>query len=258
MNKIFDSHAHYNNERFLQNFNDVMKHLKNNNVGYVLNCAWDLESSILALEQSESTDFMYASAGFHPSEADSATSDRLAKVKSLAENNSKIVAIGEAGLDYYYDDAPSQKEQKETFIAQIKIANDLDLPLIIHTRDAMKDTLDILNEHPVKSGVVHCYSGSAESCKELVKMGFYIGFTGVITFKNAKRAIESLKVVPLDRLLIETDCPYMAPEPMRGKTSDSSMLIYIAQKIGEILEISTEEVIRITTENAKRLYKIEN
>ncbi len=256
MNKIFDSHAHYNNERFLDNFDGIMKKLRENNVGYILNCAWDLESSVLALKQSEQTDFMYASAGFHPSEADSATNERLNKVKILAKENKKIVAIGESGLDYYYDDAPSEKEQKEAFIAQIKIANELDLPLIIHTRDAMKDTIDILNEYPVKSGVVHCYSGSAESCKELVKMGFYIGFTGVITFKNAKRAIDSLKVVPLDRLLIETDCPYMAPEPMRGKTSDSSMLIYIAQKIGEILDIDTDEIIKITTENAKRLYKI--
>ncbi len=256
MEKMFDSHAHYNNERFINNFDSMMKKLKENNVGYVLNCAWDLDSSILALKQSEKTDFMYVAAGFHPSEADSATKDNLSKIKELAKNNEKIVAIGEAGLDYYYDDCPSEKEQKEAFIEQIKIANELDLPLIIHTRDAMKDTIDILNEYPAKSGVVHCYSGSSESCKELVKMGFYIGFTGVITFKNAKRAIESLKVVPLDRLLIETDCPYMSPEPMRGKTSDSSMLIFIAEKIAEILNMETSEIIKITTENAKKLYNI--
>ncbi len=256
MIKIFDSHAHYNSHRYYENYDEMIKKIKNSRVGYVLNCAWDYDSSVLALKQSEELDFMYASAGFHPSDADRATKENLLKVKELAKNNKKIVAIGEAGLDYYYEDRPSDKEQKEAFIEQIKIANELDLPLIIHTRDAMKDTLDILTEHPVKSGVIHCYSGSAESCKELVKMGFYIGFTGVITFKNAKKAVESLKVVPLDRLLIETDCPYMAPEPMRGKTSDSTMLEFIAAKIAEILEMETDEIIKITTDNAKRLYKV--
>ena len=163
------------------------------------------------LEQAKKEDFMYCAVGIHPENAEEILKpDSLETLKKLAAD-SKVKAIGECGLDYHYEDAPEKDIQKQAFIRQIDLANELDLPMIIHTRDAMADTIDILTAHPLKNGVIHCYSGSRESCKQLIKMGFYIGFTGVITFKNARRAIESMKVVPLDKLLIETDCPYMEP-----------------------------------------------
>lgn len=256
MEKIFDSHSHYNDNSFKDDYKEVLKHIRESGVGNVVNVGADIHSSRLAAKQAFESDFMYFSAGIHPADAIQARDDEImAEIEDMLRHP-KAVAVGEAGLDYYYDDGWSKEVQKEAFIKQIKLANKLDKPLIIHTRDAMRDTLDILNEYPLKSGVVHCYSGSRESCKQLVKMGLYIGFTGVVTFKNARRALESLKTVPLDRLLMETDCPYMAPEPNRGKRCDSSMLHFTARKMADELGITKEEIIRITRENAKRLFKI--
>ncbi len=257
MNKIFDSHAHFNDAQFIEDYDDLISRIKQSDVGYVLNCAWDYDSSVLAIKQSEKEDFMYASVGIHPHEATTATDEMIEKLRELAKHE-KVVAIGEGGLDYYYEDRATDEEQKSAFIKQINLANETNLPLIMHSRDAMKDTIDILKENPVNSGVVHCFSGSAESCKILTDMGLYISFNGVITFPNARRAIESLKVVPLDKLLIETDCPYMAPIPHRGKKCDSTMLPFIIEKIASEIGISTQELIKITTENAKRLYKIKD
>ncbi len=256
MEKIFDSHAHYNDDSFKKDYNEILQHIQNSGVGLVMNVGADINSSRLALKQAKENDFMVCSVGIHPHDAIQARDeDIMAELESMAMDN-KVHAIGEAGLDYHYDDSWSPQVQKEAFIRQIKLANKLDKPLIIHTREAMQDTLDILNEYPLKNGVVHCYSGSRESCKTLVKMGMYIGFTGVITFKNARRALDSLKVVPLDRLLIETDCPYMAPEPNRGKRCDSSMLHFIAQRIADELGMTKDEIIKITNENARRLFNI--
>ena len=235
MNTIFDSHSHYNDDSFKNDYKEVLKHIQDMGVGTVVNVGADIHSSRLAVKQAMENDFMYCSVGIHPHDAIQARDEAImAEIEEMIANP-KVVAVGEAGLDYHYDDSWSPEVQKEAFIKQIELANKYNKPLIIHTRDAMQDTLEILNEHPLKSGVVHCYSGSRESCKTLVKMGLYIGFTGVITFKNARRALESMKVVPLDRLLIETDCPYMAPEPNRGKRCDSSMLHYVAQKMADEL-----------------------
>ncbi len=256
MEKIFDSHAHYNDDRFKSDYKEILQYIQDNGVGLVMNVGADIQSSRLALKQANENDFMYCSIGIHPHDAIQARDEKImAEIEAMIQEK-KCVAVGEAGLDYYYDDSWSAEVQKEAFIRQIRLSNKYKKPLIIHTRDAMRDTLEILREHPLENGVVHCYSGSRESCKELVKMGLYIGFTGVITFKNARRALESLKVVPLDRLLMETDCPYMAPEPNRGKRCDSSMLHFVAQKMADELGLEKDEIIRITRENAKRLFNI--
>lgn len=256
MEKIFDSHSHYNDKSFVDDYPRILSQIQRRGVGNVINVGADIKSSRLALKQARENDFMYCSIGIHPEDARQGLDDNIMDELEEMLADPKAVAVGEAGLDYHYPERASNEVQRRTFVRQIRLANKLDKPLIVHTRDAMADTLDIFNEHPVKSGVIHCYSGSRESCKTLVKMGFYIGFTGVITFKNARRAIESLKVVPLDRLLIETDCPYMAPEPNRGKRCDSSMLHFTAQKIADELGLTKEEIIKITNENAKRLFRV--
>lgn len=256
MGKIFDSHCHYNDDAFKSDYNEILNHIQENGVGTVVNVGASIESSRLALKQALENDFMYCSVGIHPEDASQALDENIMSELAEMRKNPKVVAIGEAGLDYHYDDAYPSEIQKEAFIKQIELSNKIDKPLIVHTRDAMQDTMEIFKKHPVKKGVVHCYSGSRESCKELLKLGFYIGFTGVVTFKNARRALESLKVVPLDKLLIETDCPYMAPEPNRGKRCDSSMLNFTAQKIADELGMSKDDIISITEENAKRFYNI--
>ena len=256
MSKIFDSHSHYNDNAFNDDVDNVIAGIQRRGVGTVVNVGADIHFCRKAKEQAEKYDFMYFSRGIHPESADEAKSDEImAEIERLL-SHPKAVAVGEAGLDYHYDDRHSDDVQKYAFIKQIELANKTGKPLIIHTRDAMEPTLQILQQHKPHSRVIHCYSGSRESCKQLVKMGFYIGFTGVVTFKNARRAIESLQVVPRDRLLIETDCPYMAPVPHRGERCDSSMLHFTAQKIGEVLGLSKEEVITITEENAKRFYNL--
>lgn len=256
MEKIFDSHSHYNDKSFRGDLDRVLRHIQREGVGYAVNVGYDLESSKQALEMARANDFMYCAVGIHPDSAPDALDDGVMNELRILAQNERTVAIGESGLDYHYDDSPDREIQKQAFIRHIELANEVGKPLIIHTRDAMKDTIDILTRHPLNSGVIHCYSGSRESAKQLVNMGFYIGFTGVITFKNARRALESMKVVPKDRLLIETDCPYMAPEPFRGKRCDSSLLNYTIQKMADELNMTKEEAIEMTAENAKRLFKI--
>ena len=258
MEKIFDSHSHYNNSAFSEDYNALMQHLKDTGVGYVMNCGSSVQASRKALEQSETSDFMCFSAGIHPLDIEDDTCDAdFEEIEKMAAHP-KCKAIGEIGLDYHYDDAAEPQKQKEAFIRQLDMAVKLDMPVIIHIREAMQDSLEILKMYKGRvRGVIHCFSGSAESCKELVKMGYYIGFTGVVTFKNARKALEAMKVVPFDRLLIETDCPYMAPEPYRGKRCDSSMLHQVAQKIADELGKTKEEVLAQTYENAARLFEIE-
>ena len=258
MEKIFDSHSHYNNSAFNEDYDALMQHLKDNGVGYVMNCGSSVDASRKAMEQSHKSDFMCFSAGIHPLDIEPETCDAdFDEIEKLA-TDPKCKAIGEIGLDYHYDDAAEPQKQKEAFIRQLDMAVKLDMPVIIHIREAMQDSLEILKMYKGKvRGVVHCFSGSAESCRELVKMGYYIGFTGVVTFKNARKALEAMKVVPFDKLLIETDCPYMAPEPFRGKRCDSSMLHQVAQKIADELGRTKEEVIAQTFENAARLFEID-
>ncbi len=257
MKKIFDSHSHYNNEAFDNDYDVLMQHLKENEVGYIMNCGSNISSSRKAMQQSQNSDFMCFCAGIHPLDIDENISDAdFDEIENMAlDNNCK--AIGEIGLDYHYDDSVSPEIQKAVFIKQLDLAVKLNMPVIIHIREAMGDALEILKVYEGNlNGVIHCFSGSAESCKELVKMGFYIGFTGVVTFKNARKSLEALKVVPFDRLLIETDCPYMAPEPFRGKRCDSSMLHKVAEKIASELGKSKDEVLSQTFSNAATLFNI--
>lgn len=256
MKKIFDSHSHYNDEAFKEDLPIIFSKLEESGIGNILNCGYDLSSSKKALQQANQYNFVYSSAGYHPQDADKFDEYAYQEIKKLLAEE-KVVAVGEIGLDYYYDDAPDREVQKNTFKKQLQLARECNKPVIIHTRDAMADTIEILKPYAGKlDGVIHCYSGSAESCRELVKMGFYIGFTGVVTFKNARRALESLKEVPLDRILVETDCPYMAPEPNRGKRCDSTMLNFTVEKIAQELGIAKEDVISKTCENANRLFRI--
>jgi TatD DNase family protein len=256
MSGIFDSHCHYNDPAFSQDYDNVLKEIKESGIKYIVNVGADISSSRTCVLQAEKCDFMFASVGIHPQDADQGQNEAvIEELKQLAALP-KVVAIGEAGLDYHYDEMFPVEIQKQVFIKQIKLANELNKPLIIHSRDAMEDTINILKKYHLKKGVVHCYSGSRESCKQLIRMGLYIGFTGVVTFKNARKAIESLKVVPLDRLLIETDCPYMAPEPFRGKRCDSSMLHLTAEKIAEELNVSKECIVNTTYTNGVNFYGI--
>jgi TatD DNase family protein len=252
---IFDSHAHYDDEAFNEDRDKVIQGLGDNGVIGVLNCGASIESARMSVELSNKYDFIYSAVGVHPEHADMVNGEVIEELRSLAQN-SKVKAIGEIGLDYYYDENPSREIQKTAFKLQMKLAKELKLPVVIHDRDAHKDTLDILREFPEVIGVVHCFSGSVEFAKECLKLGYYIGFTGVITFKNAVKIIEVARVVPMDRMLVETDCPYMAPTPYRGKRNQSDYIKYIIEKIAEIKELTTGEIEDATVINVKRLLDI--
>lgn len=254
MNPLYDTHAHLNDRMFDIDRDEVIQKIRNSNVGLVNNIAYDIESSHTAIALAEKYDFIYATVGVHPSDVFSMTKQDIDTLRELAKHP-KVVAIGEIGLDYHYDDADPEA-QKFWLRAQLDLAKELDMPIVIHDRDSKGDCLSILKEKNISKAVVHCFSGSAETAKELVKMGLYISFTGVVTFKNARRAIEALKAIPIERLFIETDCPYMAPEPFRGQRNDSSLVYRIAEKIAEVKELPVDEVIRITRENAMKFFNI--
>ena len=250
---LFDSHAHYEDKRFDKNRDAILSSLNEKGVRFVVNAASDMKSAKFGIALSDKYDFIYASAGIHPHEAGHAPDGFEDKIRAFAKHK-KVVAIGETGLDYHYDFSP-RDTQKRVFEAQIRLALELDLPVIVHDREAHADTLHLLSKYKPR-GIVHCYSGSAEMARQLLKLGFYIGFTGVVTFKNAHKAVEAAAAVPLDRLLIETDCPYMAPEPYRGKRCDSSMLMETAAALARIKGIDTQELIDITCKNACDVYGI--
>ena len=252
---IFDSHAHYDDEAFNEDREEVIKGLKDKGVIGVLNCGASMEGTRMSVELSNKYDFIYSAVGVHPEHADIVNEEIIEELRSLARFP-KVRAIGEIGLDYYYEENPSREIQKAAFKLQMNLARELKLPVVIHDRDAHKDTLDILKEFPEVIGVVHCFSGSVEFAKECLKLGYYIGFTGVITFKNAKKVVEVAKEVPMDRILVETDCPYMAPAPYRGKRNQSDYIEYIIEKIAEIKEMDIEEIEKITVFNIKQLLKI--
>lgn len=240
--KIFDTHAHYDSEDYDVDREEILKNLKENGVIGILNCASSYESVKITDELTKKYDFIYGALGIHPENADELTDERLEIIKEMIKANDKIVAIGEIGLDYYWDENPSKEIQKSTLRAQMNLAKELNMPVIIHDRDAHKDTLDILKEFPEVKGIVHCFSGSVEFAKECIKLGYYIGFTGVVTFKNAKKAVEVAKEIPIDRMLVETDAPFMAPVPNRGKRNRSDYIKYIIEKIAEIRSIDPEEL----------------
>ncbi|MDE6678432.1 MAG: TatD family hydrolase [Ruminococcus sp.] len=255
MRNIFDTHSHYTDTAFDDDRDELLKGLQDRGVKYIMlasTCVDDIkENAILA----EKYDYIYTSAGFHPENIEDIPEDYVSIVRKAVSGNPKTMAIGEIGLDYHYDGYDREK-QIEVFENQVILSKELDIPVIVHSRDATEDTLNILKKYQ-PSGVVHCFSGSAETAKEIIKIGMYIGFTGVITFKNAKKAIRSLEVVPLERLLLETDCPYMSPVPFRGKRCDSSMIAYTAEKASEIKGLPVQELLDITCRNGMKLYRIQ-
>lgn len=249
---IFDTHAHYFREDFGEELDGLLAALPEKGVERVIAVGCSLSASREQADLAKRYDYIYAAVGIHPHDCGNLPEDWLMQIREMLSEE-KVVALGEIGLDYHYDDAPSKELQREVFIRQLELAQELDVPVIIHSRDACAETMDILKEYKPR-GVMHCFSYSAETAAEVVALGMYIGFTGVLTFKNAKKAINACKAIPIERLLLETDCPYMAPEPFRGKRCDSSMLAYTAAKMAEIKEVSTEEIINITNENGRRLF----
>ena len=252
---IFDSHAHYDDERFDPDREEVIASLTENGVCNVIDIGCDLETSQKAAALAQRYPFFYAAVGYHPHEASSFNEEDFSKIKAMLRHP-KVVALGEIGLDYHYDLSPREK-QIEVFDFQLKTAEELDIPVIIHTREATQDTLNLLQKHNCR-GVVHCYSGSAETAKVLVKMGYYIGFTGVITFPNARKIVEACDVVPPDRILLETDCPYMAPVPFRGKRCWSPMIEKTAERVSQIKGMEPQALIDTARENTRRLFGIQS
>ena len=250
---IFDSHAHYDDEQFNPDRNELLVSFKENGVSGVVCCGVDVKTSEFAVELSHKYDFVYSAVGFHPLENDKYTDDALERIKELAQDE-KCVAIGEIGLDYHYE-KESRENQLVLLEKQIKLANELDLPIIFHDRESHEDTLNILKKYKPK-GVLHCFSGSVEMAKEIIKLGMYIGLGGAVTFKNAVKPCEVAKYVPYDRLLIETDAPYMTPVPFRGKRCDSLHIPYAAEKIAELRGCTAQEILDLTDKNARTLFNI--
>lgn len=249
--QIFDSHAHYNSEQFDEDRDELLTRLNEGGVSHIINIGCDIPTSQESIDLAKKYDFVYATVGFHPHDAKNATGDYLAQLEEMATYE-KVVAIGEIGLDYYYDSSP-REVQKQVFEEQLQLAQKLDLPVSIHSREATEDTLELLQKYR-PSGVVHCYTGSAETAKILLDIGLHIGFTGVVTFKNAKKILKVIEMMPLDRILLETDCPYMAPEPFRGKRSTSDMILQTATVIADKKAVPVEELISIAKENTIKLF----
>jgi len=253
--EFFDSHAHYNDEKFEENRDELIKEIFNEGITGIINAGYSLESSKKALEIAKNYDFMKVIVGISPNDISEFKRDNLADIEELAKNE-KVVAIGEIGLDYYWN-KENKELQKEAFIAQIEIANKLNLPVVIHTREAIFDTLEILKSNNCnKKGVFHCCPLNIDLVREGLKLGFYISFAGPITFKNSKNAEEIIRMVPLDKILIETDSPYLSPEPLRGKRNDSRNVKYMAQKIADVKGITLEAVAKATYDNAKNIFGV--
>jgi len=255
--ELFDSHAHYDDKRFAEDYQEVILNAFNSGVKRIINAGSDIDTSKRSIELAEKFNFIYAAAGVHPHEAEKLNDASFNELKKLCSHK-KVVAIGEIGLDYYYDNSP-RDVQRYWFEKQIELGKQLDLPLIIHNRDSHEDMMNIIRSHSpyAKAGVLHCFTGSWEMAKELINLGFYISFGGPITFKNANKAIEIIKKIPEERILIETDCPYLTPEPFRGRRNDSSYVRLVAEKIAEIRGFSLDEAANITSRNTMRLFGIE-
>ena len=253
---LFDTHAHMNDPAFDEDRDSVFLGLKDKGVGNVMNVGCCLASSKDCIALAEKYPFVYASVGTHPDTADEVNEEVLESYRQMAKHP-KVLAIGEIGLDYYYETIP-REIQIRAFRMQMELARELNMPVIIHERNAHDDGMRVVKEFKDVKGVFHCYSGSAEMARQLVDMGWYIGFTGVLTFKNARKAVETAERIPLDRIVLETDCPFMAPEPFRGKRNDPGYVPYMAQKLADLRGLSVEEVIEITTQNARRLYRLDD
>ena len=250
---IFDTHAHYDDEAFDDDRESLILSLKDRGVVGIVSCGCDIASTVANQNLSHSFDNFYFAAGFHPENLEDFSVEDLEKLEPFFADE-KCVAVGEIGLDYHWMNSTKEK-QRELFVAQIELAKAKGLPVIVHDREAHGDTLDILKATK-PSGVLHCFSGSVEMAREVIKLGMFLGFNGVATFKNARKIPEVIKEIPLDRIVLETDCPYLAPEPHRGKRNDSSFIPFIAQRIGEILGISAQEVLDVTNKNARALYNL--
>ena len=251
---LFDTHAHMNDSAFDQDRDALLQSLPEQGVALVMNPGCSLESSREAIAIAQQYPFVYAAVGTHPDAADEVNEEVIEEYRRLCRHE-KVKAIGEIGLDYYYETIPRQV-QLQAFRMQMELARQTGLPVIIHQRDAHEDGMAVIREFPDVKGVFHCYSGSAEMAKQLVNLGWYIGFTGVLTFKNARKAVETAQSIPLDRIVLETDCPYMSPEPFRGKRNHPGYLYRMAERLAELRGLSVEQIHAITTENGKRLYRI--
>ncbi len=259
--RLFDSHAHYDDEKFDQDREEIIQKIYDSGVEKFISAGYSLESSKRAIELADKYEFIYTTVGISPNDVKQTLEETIEDIKKLEDiitrkENDKIVGIGEIGLDYYWN-KENKEIQKQAFIMQIELANRLNLPITIHTREAVSDTMEILKQHPVQQkGVFHCCPLNRELVKEALKLGFYISFAGPVTFKNSKNAQEIVEMVPNDRMLIETDSPYLAPEPVRGTRNDSRNVRYIAEKIANIKSLSTEEIAEITYQNTLKIFKI--
>lgn len=253
MNNIFDTHSHYTDEAYDDDRDSLLTEIFDKEVSYIIECATDYDSSVKALKLSEKFDNLYAALGIHGLDAERVYKTDFEKIKPLFENK-KVVAVGEIGLDYHYE-KESRNIQIECFKSHLSLANELNLPVIVHDREAHQDTFDLIKEYNSR-GIIHCYSGSVEMAKEYIKLGLYIGIGGAVTFKNAKTIKEVAKIIPIENIVLETDCPYMTPEPYRGKRNRSDYIKFVAQKIADIKNMEAQEVINICTENTKSLFNI--
>lgn len=253
---IFDTHAHYDDDAFDEDREELLGSMQANGVGKIVNIGASLNSCKQTIELMQKYDFVYGAIGVHPNEVEELSEESFAQLKEWCKSE-KCVAVGEIGLDYYYDE-PTPEIQKKWFIRQLNLAREISKPVVIHSRDAAKDTIDIMKEQHAEEigGVVHCFSYTKETAKIMLDMGFYIGIGGVLTFKNGVKLKEAADFIPMDRIVLETDCPYLAPVPFRGKRNSSLYLPYVVSVLAEIKGISEEEVRRITWENAHRMYRI--
>ena len=252
---LFDTHAHMDDKAFDADREELLRALPEQGIALLMNPGCSLASSRAACDLAEKYDYIYAAVGSHPDAADEVNQETLEAYRMLCKQNSKVRAIGEIGLDYHYEDIP-REIQLRAFRDQMALARELNLPVIVHEREAHEDGMAVVREFPEVTGVFHCYSGSAEMARQLVKLGWYIGFTGVLTFKNARKALEVAQSIDLSRIVLETDCPYMSPEPFRGKRNDPGKLYRMAQVLGQLRGIPAEEAAGIALENGKRLYGI--
>ena len=250
---IFDTHAHYDDERFNEDREALLALLPQKGVCGVVNCGTTVASSLFSVQLAEQYDYIYAAAGIHPEEANGITDADFAALLPLYDHP-KTVAVGEIGLDYYWDGVPKET-QRDVFARQLDLANQLHLPVIIHDREAHEDTLRLLKEFRPQ-GVMHCFSGSAEFAKEILKLDMYIGLGGAATFKNARKPLEVAAMCPADRLLLETDCPYMAPVPHRGKRNDSSLIVHVAERLADVRGEEAQDLVDRCRENAERMFKL--
>lgn len=253
--RLFDTHAHYDSGAFNADRLEVLASMPEKGVELILNPGCDLTSSQTAVELAERFPFVYAAVGVHPSDCEGFSRETTDTLRTLAAHP-KVKAVGEIGLDYYWKDNPAHEFQQEVFHAQLELAEELKLPVIVHDREAHRDCLEAVKAHPNVTGVYHCYSGSLEDAKTLVKLGWMLSFTGVVTYKNARKSLEVIQWLPMDRIMIETDSPYLTPEPFRGRRNDSGYVYRVAETIAQVKGLTPDEVAQTTLENGKRFFQI--